>query len=224
MRIKLRHYMTEWIFAKISDLMTAIATFGARVSSVARKVPTWPVYLAGMVPGAWLIWQSVFGGRYIDPVRALETQLGLYSLQFLLASLTITPLLRFARINMLKFRKVLGLLAFGYLTLHFLTWLFLDLQFRWGQIGADLVKRPYITVGFVALLILVPLAATSWQGAIRKMGAQTWARLHRLVYVAVLLGAVHFIMQEKVWTLQSIVYLIIAILLVGIRLAWIRRW
>lgn len=204
--------------------MTAIATFGARLSGVARKVPTWPIYLAGMIPGGWLIWEAVFAGRYIDPVQALEHQLGLLSLQFLLASLTITPLLRFARINLVKFRKVFGLLAFGYLTLHFLTWLFLDLQLRWGQIGADLVKRPYITVGFVAFLVLIPLAATSWKGAIRKMGAQAWARLHRLVYAAILLGAVHFIMQEKVWTVESLTYLTAAILLVGMRLIWIRHW
>ena len=204
--------------------MAFATALGPRISGVARKVPTWPVYVLGALPGAWLIWKAVVVGGYIDPVKALEHELGLLSLQFLLASLTITPLLRFARINLIKFRKALGLLAFGYLVLHFLTWLLLDLQLRWGQIGADIVKRPYITVGFAAFLLLIPLAATSWQGAIRRMGAQAWGRLHRLVYAAILLGAVHFIMQEKVWTPESLAYLTAAIVLVGMRLAWIRRW
>lgn len=204
--------------------MTSVAALGPRISGVARKVPTWPVYLLGAAPGAFLIWNAAIAGAYIDPVKVLEQELGRLSLQFLLGSLAISPLMRFGRINLIKFRKALGLLAFGYLTLHFLTWLFLDLQLRWGEIGADIVKRPYITVGFVAFLLLIPLAMTSWQGAIRRMGAQAWGRLHRLVYAAVLLGAVHFIMQERVWTRESLVYLAAAILLVGLRLVWIRRW
>ena len=204
--------------------MTAASALGPRISGTIRKVPTWPVYVLGSMPGAWVIWKAVFVGGYIDPVRALEHELGLLSLQFLLASLTITPLMRFARVNLIKFRKALGLLAFGYLCLHFLTWLVLDLQLRWGLIGTDIVKRPYITVGFVAFLALIPLAATSWQGVIRRMGAKAWGRLHRLVYLVVVLGAVHFIMQEKVWTPESLAYLGATILLVGLRFVWIRRW
>lgn len=204
--------------------MGAATTYGPRVSGVARRIPTWVVYVAGMAPGAWLIWQTIFAGAYIDPVKALERQLGLLSLQFLLASLAVTPLLRFARINLFKFRKVLGLLAFGYLVLHFLTWLTLDLQLRWGAIGADIVKRPYLTVGFAAFVLLIPLAATSWQGAIRRMGTRAWGRLHRLVYVAMLLGAIHYVMQERVWTPESLAYLAGAIGLVGLRAFWIRAW
>lgn len=203
--------------------MTIASALGPGLSGLARKVPTWPVYVAGSVPGVWLVWNAVMGA-YIDPVKVLEHELGLLSLQFLLASLAVTPLMRFARVNLLKFRKALGLLAFGYLCLHFLTWLTLDLQLRWGMIGADIVKRPYITVGFAAFLLLIPLAATSWQGAIRRMGAKAWGRLHRLVYVAMLLGAVHFIMQEKVWTPESVAYLVASIALVGLRLTWIRKW
>ncbi len=204
--------------------MTTAVALGPRLSGLARKVPTWPVYVLGSLPGVWLIWKAAFAGGYIDPVKALELELGLLSLQFLLASLTITPLMRFARVNLLKFRKALGLLAFGYLCLHFLTWLTLDLQLRWGMVGADIVKRPYITVGFAAFLLLVPLAATSWQGAIRRMGARAWGKLHRLVYLAVILGGVHFVMQEKVWTPESVTYLLTAVGLVGLRLVWIRRW
>lgn len=204
--------------------MTAIATYGPRISEVARRVPTWPVYVVGLLPLAWLIWATFTNRLGVDPVKTLEHDLGLLSLRFLLASLLITPLLRFGRVNLLKFRKALGLLGFAYLVLHFSVWLLLDLQLRWGEIGTDLTKRPYIVVGFIAFLALVPLAATSFQRAVRALGAQTWARLHRLVYVAVILGAVHFVMQEKVWTPESLFYLVAATFLVILRLAWIRRW
>lgn len=197
---------------------------GGRISGAARKLPTWPVYLAGAVPGVFILWQVQSGAFFIDPVASLEHEFGLLSLQFLLASLTISPLFRFARINLLKFRKALGLIAFAYLTLHFLTWLLLDLQLRWGQIGGDIVKRPYLTVGFVAFLLLIPLVVTSTKSAIKRLGAQRWGRLHRLVYVVVLLGAIHFIMQEKVWTMESLAYLGVTLVLLASRLVWIRRW
>ena len=135
-----------------------------------------------------------------------------------------TPLLRYGRINLLKFRKALGLIGFSYLVLHFLVWLLLDLQLRWGEIGTDLVKRPYIVVGFIAFLALIPLAATSYKRAVSALGAQNWQRIHRLVYPAVILGGVHYVMQEKVWTFESLAYLAAAVLLVGMRFLWIRRW
>lgn len=204
--------------------MSDAVAIGPRISGVARKVPVWPVYLLGLVPAGWLVYAALTNQLGIDPVKQLEHDLGLLSLRFLLASLCITPLMRFARINLIKFRKMLGLLAVIYLTLHFLVWLVLDLQLRWGLIGAEIVKRPYLSVGFVAFVLLLPLAATSWQGAIRRMGAVAWARLHRLVYLAVILGGIHFVMQEKVWTKESLIYLAVAIGLVAIRLEWIRRW
>ncbi|MGB3406587.1 MAG: protein-methionine-sulfoxide reductase heme-binding subunit MsrQ [Jannaschia sp.] len=204
--------------------MTNAVAIGPRISGVARKVPTWPVYVAGMIPAAWMTFAVLTNRLGVDPVKTLEHELGLWSLQFLLASLCVTPLMRFGRINLLKFRKSLGLLAFTYLALHFLVWLFLDLQLRWGLIGSEIVKRPYLTIGFAAFVLLIPVAATSWQGAIKRMGAQAWGRLHRLVYLAVILGAVHFVMQEKVWTTESLFYLAFGVVLVALRLVWIRRW
>jgi sulfoxide reductase heme-binding subunit YedZ len=197
------------------------AAIGPRISGAARRLPVWPVYLAGAVPGAWIVGDAL---RSVDPVEALSHGFGLLGLQLLLASLCITPLLRFGRINLVKFRKALGLLSFGYVTLHFAVWLFLDLQLRWGLIGAEIVKRPYLTVGFAGFLLLLPLAATSYAGAVRRMGAVAWARLHRLVYAAALLGGMHFVMQEKVWTTQSMTYLATGASLVAMRFAWIRRW
>ena len=204
--------------------MAAIAAYGPRISNWARRVPTWPVYVLGVAPGLWLFWAAVTGRLGVDPVEAMEHQAGLWSLQLLIASLCVTPLLRFGRVNLVKFRKPLGLLAFGYLVMHLLIWMLLDLQMRWAQIGTDLVKRPYIVVGFVAFLLLVPLAATSWQGAAKRMGPVAWQRLHRLVYVSVVLGAAHFAMQSKVWTVEVVAYLAVTTALVALRLTWIRRW
>ena len=187
-------------------------------------MPTWPIYVLGTIPGLWLIYAGLTGGLGVDPVKAMEHRAGLWSLQFLMGSLTITPILRFGRVNLIRFRKALGLLAFGYLVLHFLVWMFLDLQLRWDQIGVALTKRPYIIVGMVAFAILVPLAATSFRRAKVWLGGTAWNRLHSLVYVSVILGAVHFVMQSKTWTPEVMTYLAIAIGLVAMRLLWIRQW
>lgn len=198
--------------------MSTAAIIGPRITGVARKVPTWPVYILGCVPPAWLLYQGINGALGPDPTKVIEHQLGIWALQLLLAGLCITPLMRLARINLLKFRRSIGLLAFLYIALHLLTWLVLDIQLRWGEIWADILKRPYITVGMAAFVLSVPLALTSWNGAVRRMGAAAWCKLHKLTYVIVLLGAVHFVMQEKVWTFESLIYLTLAVLLVGYRL------
>jgi sulfoxide reductase heme-binding subunit YedZ len=190
---------------------------GPAISAAARKVPTWPVYVLGLVPAVYIFGRAL-SGAYVEPVRVLEHEYGLLALQFLLASLCVTPLLRYGRVNLMKFRRALGLLSFAYVTLHLLVWVLLDLQLRWHLIGAEIVKRPYLTVGFAAFVLLVPLAATSWNGAMRRMGVAAWRRMHRLVYAAVLLGGVHFVMQEKVWSIESLLYLGAAAVLVGIRL------
>ena len=202
--------------------MSTVA-IGPKISGYARRLPEWPFYVLGVVPAAWLLWRGIDGQLGVDPVKAMEHQLGLWGLQLLMASLCITPLMRFARINLVKFRRPLGLLGALYVLFHFLVWLLLDLQLRWSQIGEELTKRPYIVVGAIALVLLLPLAATSWQGAMRRMGATAWRRLHMLSYVIVPLGAVHYMMQEKVWTPQLIAYMSIAFGLVALRMIWIRR-
>lgn len=187
------------------------------LNSFARQLPTWPLYVVGGVPFLWLILQVVTDSLGPDPVKALEQGLGLWALRFLLASLCISPLMR-QGIRLLKFRRALGLLGFAYVCLHFATWITLDLALRWGQIAEDLVKRPYIIVGFLGFVLLAPLAATSWNGAIRRMGSAAWSRLHRLAYPAILAGAVHFVMIGKVWTGESLVYLAITAVLLVLRM------
>lgn len=177
-----------------------------RINGWLRRVPILPLYAVALVPALWLFWLGVGNQLGADPVKTLERELGEIGLQFLIASLCVTPLLRLTRVNLCRFRRMLGLTAFYYLCLHFLTWVALDLQLNWSQIGADLTKRPYIVVGAAALLLLLPLAVTSNDLALRRMGSAAWRRLHRLVYVAAILAALHVVWQAKTVGLEVAIY------------------
>ena len=189
-----------------------------RVNTLARRVPTWVVYGLGLLPLGWLVWGAVTDGLGADPVKAIEHALGERGLQFLLASLAISPLRRVG-LNLLRFRRALGLLAFLYVALHLTAWVWLDMGLRWTEMAADLTKRPYIIIGMVGFLVMVPLAATSWNGAIRRMGAAAWGRLHKLAYVAILAGVLHLALLVKVWTVETLIYAALALGLLAIRLA-----
>lgn len=175
-----------------------------RINGFARRVPTWVVYLLGFAPAGWLFWQALSGQLGVDPVKALEHAYGERALQFLIASLAITPLRRHLGINLLKFRRALGLIAFGYVSFHLLVWLVLDVQ-TLSQIWADIVKRPYITVGMAGFVLLLPLALTSNGWSIRRLGPR-WHKLHKLAYVAVALGGLHFILLAKGFQLEPLIY------------------
>ncbi|MDP3262666.1 MAG: protein-methionine-sulfoxide reductase heme-binding subunit MsrQ [Tabrizicola sp.] len=188
-----------------------------RLNSALRRVPTWVVYLAGVLPFLWLAWNTVQGNLGPDPVKAVEHRLGELGLQLLLASLAVTPLRRVG-LNLLRYRRALGLLTFGYVALHLTAWVWLDMGLRWSEVTADLWKRPYIILGMVGFVVLLPLAATSSNAAIRRIGPVAWRRLHRLAYVAVIAGVAHLLLLVKVWTLSELTYVAIAILLLGVRL------
>ena len=194
----------------------------ASLNGALRRVPTWSVYGLGLVPLGVLVWQALSGQLGIDPVKALEHQLGLTALQLLLAGLLVTPLRRWAGINLIRYRRAIGLLAFLYAILHLLVWVLLDLQLRWSEIGADLVKRPYIIAGMLGLACLVPLAVTSNGWSVRRLGAAAWQRLHRLTYAAVLLGALHYLLLVKVWSAEPVLYGLAAVVLVTLRWLWRR--
>jgi len=186
------------------------------VNRAARRLPTWVVYVLGALPGPWAFYQGLTGGLGVEPISALEHALGLYALQFLIAGLAITPLRRFAGINLIRFRRALGLLAFYYVSLHLLVWLLLDVQVP-ARIWADILKRPYITVGMAAFLLLVPLAVTSNTASIRRLGRH-WRQLHRLVYAAALLGGLHFVMLRKGLQIEPLIYLTLTLALLALRL------
>ncbi len=187
------------------------------VNRALRRLPVWAVYAIGAVPAAVLLWGAVTGGLGPDPVKGLERPLGEWGLRFLIAALAVTPLMRLG-LRLLKFRRALGMLGFWYVLTHFAVWVGLDMGLYWPQIAADLVKRPYIIVGFAGLLMLLPLAITSTDGMVRRLGAQAWRRLHRLTYPAILAGAVHFLMIGKVWTTEALIYLGLVMALLALRL------
>lgn len=186
-------------------------------SKLWTAAPEWAVYAVGLVPAADLFVRAFSNALGADPLRILENGLGEWALRFLILGLAVTPLMRLARINLVKYRRALGLVAFIYVVLHLGVYLVLDKQFFWGEIGADIVKRPYITIGMAAFVLLVPLAVTSNRLSIRKMGAAGWRKLHRLVYPAVLFGAVHYLLLVKAWPPEPIIYLVIVVGLLALR-------
>jgi methionine sulfoxide reductase heme-binding subunit len=188
-----------------------------RLNALARKLPTSVVYALGAVPLGFLVWGVLANSLGVDPVKAVEHRLGEVGLQFLLASLAITPLRRIG-LNLIRFRRALGLLAFGYIVLHLVAWVWLDMGLRWAEVTADLWKRPYIILGMVGLLAMLPLAATSSNAAIRRLGPKAWGRLHRLAYVAILAGVLHLVLLSKVWTVETLVYVGLALGLLAVRL------
>nr|WP_249218845.1 protein-methionine-sulfoxide reductase heme-binding subunit MsrQ [Falsirhodobacter algicola] len=172
------------------------------------------MYLLGLVPLSWLVLRGVMGQLGVDPVRTVEHDLGLRALQWICFGLAISPLRWLTGINLLKFRRAVGLVAFFYAVLHLSAWLFLDIQLHWGQIWGDILRRPYITLGMLALLMMLPLALTSNTWSIRRLGKR-WQKLHRLVYVAGAAAAVHFLLVGKVWVGEALIYVgIVAILLI----------
>jgi methionine sulfoxide reductase heme-binding subunit len=176
------------------------------------------VFAASLLPLAWLIcgamqWLGASLGA--DPVKKLEHECGKTALNFLLLTLAVSPVRSLAGLpQLLRLRRMLGLFAFFYATLHFSVYLVLDLELNWHMLGADIAKRPYITIGFTALLLMIPLALTSTNGMMRRLGRR-WQSLHRLVYVIALLGVWHFYWQVKRDVREPLIYAgVLAMLLV----------
>jgi sulfoxide reductase heme-binding subunit YedZ len=190
---------------------------GARqINSALRRIPVWAVYLLGVVPAAWFFCLGMTGGLGVEPIRELELRLGRVAIKLLVLVLTVTPLRNATGVSLLRFRRAFGLLLFFYVVLHLLVWLFLDVGI-WSQIRADIVKRPFVTIGMAALLLMIPLALTSNDWAIRKLGAMRWKRLHRLTYAAAVLGALHFVILVKGFRIDTWVYLAIILGLLALR-------
>lgn len=176
-----------------------------RLNSLLRRVPPLAVYLAGLLPLAWIVWLAASGGLGADPVKAIELRLGELGLQFLIATLAVTPL-RWAGLNLIRFRRALGLLSFFYVILHLMAWVTLDMGLRWDEMARDLVKRWYIIVGMAGFAAMLPLALTSNDLSLRRLGPVAWRRLHRLTYVAGIAGVVHFLLIVKVVEVEQLLY------------------
>ena len=194
----------------------------SRRSRLALKAAVWALCLA---PAVVLAYRAVTGDLGANPISFVTNWLGDWTLRLLLASLAMTPLrILFGLSWPLALRRLLGLFAFFYASLHFSIWLVLDHFFDWREMGADIVKRPYITVGMTALTLMLPLAATSTVAAIKKLGGKNWQRLHRLVYVIGVCGALHYLWLAKKANPDPYYYAAALALLLVIRgWAWTRR-
>ena len=186
------------------------------VNTLARKIPAWTMYIVLLIPGVALFWQVV-QNHGPNPVETLEHGLGEFALRVLILGLLITPLRDLFGWNLIKFRRSIGLMAFFYVFAHLLVYLLLDKQLEWDPIIKDITKRPYIIVGVISFLILLPLAITSNNLSIRKLGPVVWRKLHWWVYAACLLGAAHFVLLKKTWQFEPLLYLGIFVVLIGYR-------
>jgi sulfoxide reductase heme-binding subunit YedZ len=173
------------------------------------------IYVVGMQPAIWTFYSGIMDQLGADPQKTLERTLGLWALRFLIIGLAITPLRRLGGPNLVRYRRAIGLLAFTYAALHLTVYTVLDQGLDLAAIWADIVKRPYITVGMLAFIILVPLAVTSNAPMIRRLGGAAWQRLHRLVYAAAAAAAIHFVMVVKSWPAEPLIYagIVVALLL-----------
>lgn len=180
------------------------------------------LFAACLTPLAWLMWDALHDALGTDPVAQLEHRSGDWALRLLLVTLAITPLRRLTgRAEVVRFRRMLGMFAFFYACVHLTIYVVIDLGGYWSQLFADIVKRPYITVGFTAWLLLIPLAVTSTRGMMRRLGRH-WQRLHRLVYAIALLAVLHFLWLVKADHREPLIYLAILGLLMLARLRWVR--
>lgn len=160
---------------------------------LARKWMKLPVFLLCLVPAGWLGWGAWRGELGANPIEYITRATGDWTLRFLLITMAVTPLRQTARLpNLIRFRRMLGLFAFFYATLHFITYIWLDKFFDWQEMWKDVMIRRFITVGFAAFVLLIPLAITSTRGWIRRLGGRGWQWLHRLIYVSAACGVVHY--------------------------------
>lgn len=191
------------------------------INRMVRKVPTWLVYIVGLIPVPLFLYLAQTGGLGREPIKALEHELGELALKLIIVGLAITPLRQIIGLNLIKFRRAIGVLAFTYVALHLLVWLVLDVAIL-SQIWADILKRPYITIGMVGFTMMIPLAVTSNNWSVKRLGAK-WRRLHQLTYIVAILGGVHFIMIAKGIQLEPLMYMAVILGLLAYRLPGFRN-
>jgi sulfoxide reductase heme-binding subunit YedZ len=176
-----------------------------------------------LVPLGWYALGAVRDTLGANPIEAVTRGLGTWALNFLLITLTVTPLRRLTSwLWLARLRRMLGLFCFFYACLHLTTYLWLDQFFDWHAIGKDILKRPFITVGMSAFALLVPLAATSTNAMVRRLGGRRWQALHRTVYAIAVVAVLHYWWMVKADTRQPALYALLVVALLGVRLWW--RW
>lgn len=171
------------------------------------------VFALMLIPAAWLTWNWIQAFQYLpndlgfNPQETSNRFTGDWAMRILLISLALTPFSKLIKSpKPILFRRMIGLFAFFYVCLHIISYVWLDMLFDWAELWQDVLKRLYITVGLGAFLLLIPLAVTSTQGWIRRMGAKSWQRLHKAVYAVGVLVIIHFVMMRKGFQIEPLVY------------------
>jgi methionine sulfoxide reductase heme-binding subunit len=178
------------------------------------------VFVLALVPAGHLAYRTYTNDLGVNPAETLQLETGEWALRFLLATLAVTPVRRLTGWNrVIQYRRMLGLLAFFYASVHFLTYIVLDKYFALDEMVGDVAKRPFITAGFVAFLAMVPLAVTSTKGWIRRLGRR-WQSLHRLIYLSAIAAVIHFVWKVKVAIGEPIYYAAVLAALLGFRILW----
>jgi methionine sulfoxide reductase heme-binding subunit len=177
------------------------------------------VFTTCLVPLALLVWRGLNNDLSADPIAYITHRTGDWTLRFLVITLAITPLRKILHLpQLIRFRRMMGLFAFFYVCLHFTTWIWLDKSFVWSEMWKDVLKRPFITVGFAGLVLLIPLAITSTAGWIRRLGGKRWQVLHRLIYLIAILGVIHYYWLVKSDVRKPLFYGFLVAILLGWRL------
>lgn len=192
-----------------------------KVNTAVRKVPAWTIYIVFAAYAVWHFYLAATqSGKYLtEPINVLEREYGEMALILMVVGLCVTPLRSWFGLNLLKFRRAIGVTAFFLVLAHFLVFAILDVQ-SVERVWQEIVKRPYVTVGMASFLMLIPLAVTSNNLSLRKLGAASWRKLHKLTYPAAFLGAVHYLWLVKGFQIEPILYLVVIVGLIALRLKW----
>ncbi|AFI84900.1 sulfite oxidase heme-binding subunit YedZ [Methylophaga nitratireducenticrescens] len=177
------------------------------------------VFIISLLPLSWLIYALLTDQLGANPIEAVTRDTGVWALRFIMVTLLISPLRKLTGINQfIRFRRMLGLFAFFYASVHMLLYLGMDQFFDVHEIWLDIVKRPFITIGFISFVLLIPLTITSTDKMMKRLGGRRWKKLHYLIYLIVVLSCVHFYMLVKQDKTEPLIYLLITFLLLGFRL------
>ena len=192
-------------------------------SQLTRSVLKPVVFVAALGPLAWLIYHIVWGDLGANPIETITNSTGIWTLRFIVITLAITPFRWLTKWNpIITFRRMIGLFAFFYGTIHFSIYFVLDRSLMFDGLWEDIVKRPYITVGFSGFVLMIPLALTSTKGWIRRLGRK-WQLLHRLIYISAVCAAIHYLWKVKVIIGSPVYYAAVIAVLLAFRVLWLFR-
>lgn len=197
-------------------------TIAATINGALGRVPAWLIYVITFAWAAWVFYLGATNQLGPEPINTLERAYGEMGLKLLIAGLMVSPLRTWTGINLIKFRRAIGVSTFFLILAHFMVWALLDVQ-TFSRVWMEIVKRKYVTVGMAAFVMLTPLAITSNNLSIRKIGPLAWRKLHKLAYPIAILAGIHYLWLVKGFQIEPIVYMAVILGLVATRVNWARK-